>query len=396
MQSPSKSKPQYAGDAAGGEPALAELIRTEIERSGPVTFAWFMEQALYHPEHGYYSSGRAKIGRGGDYFTSVSVGPLFGRLMAGQFAEIWEALRRPRDFTIVEQGAHGGEFARDVLVAAQDRTPEFFNALRYRIVEPFRALEARQRERLASFAPRVDWRCSLEDLEPFSGVHFSNELLDAMPVHIVRWTGTEWVERRVSVSGESFAFIDTPITSSALAESVRRIPLPLPPGYETEVNLAAPEWVKTLASKLTRGFIIAVDYGFAQDVFYAPHRRSGTLQSYAHHRVVASPLSQPGRADITAHVEWTSVAERAQSSGLTIAGFADQHHFITGLLTGVSGKEFEGAADAQSRRALQTLMHPTLLGMTFQFLVLSKHVAPDVQLAGLRFARNPRAALGLI
>ena len=396
MQLSSKSKLQYADASAGGEPALVAFLRRTIERDGPVTFAWFMEQALYHPEHGYYSSGRAKIGRGGDYFTNVSVGPLFGRLLAAQFAEMWEALERPGAFTVVEQGAHRGEFARDVLAAAQERTPEFFEALQYRIVEPFALLESRQREALAGFSTKVSWRRSLAEQEPFAGVHFSNELLDAMPVHIVRWTGSEWVERYVTACGESFAFAGGPLSSTALAERVRQIPQPLPAGYETEVNLAAPDSVASLAAKLTRGFIIAVDYGFVRDVFYAPHRTSGTLQCYANHRVVASPLTLPGCSDITAHVDWTSVAERAESCGLTIAGFADQHHFITGLLTGAVGSEFEGNADAQTRRALQTLMHPTFLGMSFQFLVLSKNVNAGAQLSGLRFARDPRAALGLI
>lgn len=395
MQFPSKSKLQYAGEAAGGEPALVEFIRAEIAQNGPVTFAWFMEQALYHPKQGYYSSGRAKIGRAGDYFTSVSVGPLFGRLMAAQFAEIWEALERPREFTLVEQGAHGGEFARDVLAAAQERTPEFFEALQYRILEPFAVLEARQRQALVDYSTKVTWRRSLAEQEPFSGVHFSNELLDAMPVHMVRWTGTEWVERRVSFSGESFAFTHAPITNSELDKRVRQIPLPLSPGYETEVNLAARDWIDAVTPKLTRGIVIAVDYGYPRDVYYAPGRTSGTLQCYADHRVLPSPLTQPGRVDITAHVDWTTVAERAEGRGLAIAGFTDQHHFITGLLTGAIGSEFEGAADAKTRRALHTLMHPTLLGRTFQFLALSKDVGRDVELDGLRFARDPGAALGL-
>lgn len=396
MQSPSKSKPQCAGDAPGGDPALVEFIRAEIERDGPVTFAWFMEQALYHPEHGYYSSGRAKIGRGGDYFTSVSVGPLFGRLMAAQFAEMWEALEQPRDFTIVEQGAHGGEFARDVLAAARERTPEFFDALRYRIVEPFVALESRQRQTLAGFAPRVEWCRSLAELNPFCGIHFSNELLDAMPVHLVRWTGNDWVERCVCWTGESFAFTDRPISSAVLAERLRAILLPLPAGYETEVNLAALDWIEAVAAKVTRGYVITADYGYARQVYYAEHRTSGTFQSYAHHRVLPSPLSEPGRSDITAHVDWTTLAEHAERCALTTAGFADQHHFITGLLTGSIGAEFETTADAQTRRALHTLMHPTFLGMTFQFLVLSKDTAAYLRLSGLRFARDPRVALGLI
>ncbi|MGC2352140.1 MAG: SAM-dependent methyltransferase, partial [Candidatus Udaeobacter sp.] len=127
-----------------GNPDLIRLIRAEIEKHGPVSFAWFMYQALYHPEHGYYSSGRCAIGRKGDYFTNVSVGPLFGHLLGAQFVEIWERLGKTNNFVIVEQGAHDGQFARDVLESLQKHTPEFFEALRYRMVEPFPILQERQ------------------------------------------------------------------------------------------------------------------------------------------------------------------------------------------------------------------------------------------------------------
>src|SRR5947208_2134272 len=151
-----------------------------------------MEQALYHPVHGYYSSDRATIGRRGDYFTNVSVGPFFGQLLAAQFAEIWERLgkacpersRRVDNFIVVEQGAHHGEFARDVLELSQRRFPEFFGALRFQIVEPFPKLQDRQSKTLQEFGDRVQWRKSLNELEPFVGVHFSNELLDAMPINL--------------------------------------------------------------------------------------------------------------------------------------------------------------------------------------------------------------------
>ena len=141
-----------------------------------------MEQALYHPEHGYYGSGQCEIGRRGDYFTSVSVGPLFGMLMAGQFAEIWEKLGEPHEFVIVEQGAHHGEFATDVLEALRDMHPRFFAVVRYRIVEPFPILRQRQQGVLRAFVEKMEWVASLEEMESFCGVHFSNELLDAMPV----------------------------------------------------------------------------------------------------------------------------------------------------------------------------------------------------------------------
>jgi SAM-dependent MidA family methyltransferase len=374
---------------------LVQVIRDQIDAGGPMTFAAFMEQALYHPTLGYYSSGRCSIGRRGDYYTSVSVGPLFGRLLAAQFAELWTALGRPDGFTIVEQGAHDGTFARDVLEAARQHHPDFFAAIRYAVIEPFPILRARQEEKLSAFARQLSWHNSLEELPPFRGVHFSNELLDALPVHLVRWNGDEWLERRVINDGETFAFVDLPLSSAGLAERIREIPTSLAAGYETEVNLLAIDWVASLAAKLTQGFMLIADYGFARDEFYAPHRSSGTLRSFSQHRAHRSPLERPGEADITAHVEWTSLAECAEANDLTIAGFADQNHFITGLLAGDLGAEFGPNSDEKSRRALQTLLHPQHLGMSFQFLALSKAIDPLPALAGFRFARDPRAALGL-
>jgi SAM-dependent MidA family methyltransferase len=266
-----------------GDQALTDFIRQAIRQTGPVTFEWFMEQALYHPEFGYYSSGRCAIGRRGDYFTNVSVGPLFGRLLAAQFVEMWESLGRPGNFVIVEQGAHHGDFARDVLGAVRERAPDFFSTLRYWIIEPFPILRERQGEALRDFSEKLTWEKSLIDLEPFRGVHFSNELLDAMPVHLISRTGADWQERCVVESGDGFGFVTAPITDAELRLHLNTIPRHLSGPYETEVNLAALRWIESLAQKLMRGYVLAVDYGYSRDDFYAPERRSGTLQCYAHH-----------------------------------------------------------------------------------------------------------------
>ena len=219
-----------------GSLALIEFIRAEIQKRGPVSFAWFMEQALYHPQHGYYSSGRASIGRKGDYFTNVSVGPLFGQLLAAQFAEMWERLGKIDNFTIVEQGAHDGEFARDVLSAIRVRSPEFFSTLRYRIVEPFRVWQDRQSQTLESFDDKVEWNTRA----PFVGVHFSNELLDAMPVHL---SG-----KFVGLDHDNFVFVEQP------------------PDFE--IKPATIDWIDNLSTNLQRGFVIAIDYGFPADQFH--------------------------------------------------------------------------------------------------------------------------------
>jgi SAM-dependent MidA family methyltransferase len=334
-----------------------------------------MEQVLYHPKHGYYSSGSCAIGRKGDYFTNVSVGPLFGQLMVAQFAEIWEELGRINDFVIIEQGAHNGQFARDVLQSSQERTPEFFEASRYRIIEPFPILRASQSQTLEPFRDKVEWRNSLE---PFIGVHFSNELLDAMPVRLV----SAGVEKLVDLQGDKFLFIERPLSSTAF-------------------NQAAIGWVDSVSANLQAGYVITIDYGHSGNEF------QGNVQVRARHRHLDSPFEQIGHADITMQVDWTSIARRAEANGLHVAGFTDQHHFLTGIVSelGRGGSPEPLAGDRgpsflpdspKTKRALQTLLHPEMLGRAFQVLALAKNVdsgAPP--LSGFKFAREPNSALGV-
>jgi len=351
-----------------------------------------MELALYHPEHGYYSSGRATIGRRGDYFTNVSVGPVFGELLAAQFAEIWERIGKIDNFLIVEQGAHHGEFARDVLESAQRRFPEFFAALRYQIVESFPVLKDRQSKTLQRFRDRVQWRTSLQELEPFIGIHFSNELLDSMPVHLLVATDAGWQEKCVALDGDDFAFVRQQIVEAKLKQFAANAPR-VPPGHEIEVSLAMLDWIDNVAAKLQRGFVLVVDYGFSRDDFYDSQLKTGTLQVRARHRRLTSPFDYIGNADITVHVNWTSLVEHAGPCGLQLVAFTDQHHFLTGIIS-KSPALFE-KADAKTKRELQVLLHPEMLGRTFQVLALARDVDLAMPLAGFKFARAPRHALGL-
>lgn len=344
-----------------------------------------MEQVLYHPEHGYYSSGGCAIGRKGDYFTNVSVGPLFGQLMVAQFAEIWEELGKIDDFVIVEQGAHDGQFARDVLQSSQERTPEFFEASRYRIIEPFPILREWQSQRLEPFRDKIEWRNSLE---PFVGVHFSNELLDALPVRLISGD----VEKLVELQGDKFLFIERPRSNTAF-------------------NQAALDWVDSVAANLQRGYVITIDYGHSGNEF------QGNVQVRARHRHLDSPFEQIGHADITMQVDWITIARRAEANGLRVAGFTDQHHFLTGIVSELGradspafawlrrGRPEPPAGDwgqsplpdsPKTKRALQTLLHPEMLGRAFQVLALARNVDSDVPpLAGFKFAREARSTLGL-
>jgi len=336
---------------------LIQLIRDAIRSRGPQPFAWFMQQTLYHPEHGYYSSDRAAIGRRGDYFTNVSVGPLFGELLAAQFAEIWERLGKIPNFIIVEQGAHHGEFARDVLESSQRRCLAFFSALRYRIVEPLPKLRDRQLQTLGEFGDRVQWRKSLDRMEPFVGIHFSNELLDAMPINLHK--------KLVDLEGNEFVFVDSPTEQTT---------------NESQLN-----WIDNVAARLERGFILAIDYGFARTEFRE------VVQVRARHRHLDSPFEEIGEADITAHVNWTDIAEAAEKNGLRVTGFTDQHHFLTGIISAFP----EIVKGEKSKRALQTLLHPEMLGRSFQVLAITKDVDLGTRLSGFKFARDASKSLGL-
>ena len=340
-----------------GNPALIEILRRKIQEEGPQPFAWFMEQVLYHPEHGYYSSDRATIGRRGDYFTNVSIGPLFGQLLATQFVEIWERLGKCGKFVIVEQGAHHGQFARDVLEFLRRQAPQFFSILKYRIIEPFPKLSDRQRAALSEFADTVQWYSSLDEFEPFVGIHFSNELLDAMPINLRG--------KFVGLDDKHFVFVQSRSPQS--------------------VNESQIDWLNAVAAKLIRGFVVAIDYGFPESHFRE------VVQVRARHRLLDSPFEEIGHADITSHINWTAIAKGGLKNGLRVFGFTDQHHFLTGIISNFH----EIVAEEKSKRALQTLLHPEMLGRSFQVLALSRDVDLETSLSGFNFARDARETLGL-
>ena len=332
-----------------------------------------MDLALYHPEHGYYASGRALLGREGDFFTSVSVGPVYGEMLGTQFLEMWDRLSRPGSFTIVEQGAHDGTFAADVLAWAQAEEPAFHEAIDYAIIEQSPALQAKQEARLAGF--KVRWS---HNLEPFEGVHFSNELFDALPVQLVRFQNGAWRE----------LFVTADLT---WADQPAEVPVDAPhiEGYTTEISPGAVELATEIARKIRRGWILAVDYGYPHAAYYAPERHTGTLQCYSQHKKKVDPLANPGFQDITAHVDFTNLASAFLHASMDLAGYADQHHFLTGIIS-------QRPPSPHQLRGLKTLLHPELMGRSFHVLCVSRGVPLDPPLAGFRYARDASKELGLI
>jgi SAM-dependent MidA family methyltransferase len=235
--------------------------------------------------------------------------------------------------------------------------------LRYQIVEPFHVLQERQQRLLQSFGYKVDWDGSPQ---PFIGVHFSNELLDAMPVRL----GSDDTEKLVNVDGEKFVFVERPLPKGAAAFQL--------PRDNVVFNQAALDWIDEVARNLQSGYVITIDYGPLGD------DAERTAQVRAQHQHLDSPFEQIGDADITVHVHWASIVDRALENGLRLVGLTDQHHFLTGIIS-----EFDPRDSPRDMRELQTLLHPEMLGRAFQVLALGKNVdIGERSLAGFKFARK--------
>jgi SAM-dependent MidA family methyltransferase len=226
----------------------AQLI-DQIKREGPISLAQFMSCALYDPALGYYASGRAKIGKSGDFYTNVSVGPLFGKLLARQFARMWRLLGKPHEWTLVEQGAFDGSLANDVLSAMAQQDPDCYEATKLTIIEPFAALQEAQSSTLKKHLEKATWKETLASCPPFTGVHYSNELLDAFPAHQVRYTQGRWVERCVGFDGSALVWIESELNNPAVSDAVKRLTVP-EEGASREVCPLQEGWLRELDLRL--------------------------------------------------------------------------------------------------------------------------------------------------
>ncbi|NDG70093.1 MAG: class I SAM-dependent methyltransferase [Proteobacteria bacterium] len=366
-------------------PSLSDRIRLEIETLGSLPFSRFMDLALYDPLEGYYTSGRAAVGREGDFFTSVSIGPVFGAVLAGQFLEMWEALGRPSEFRLVEQGANDGRLSSDILKALSE-TP--LARVPLTIIEPASILRQKQTATLAGCDVR--WVERPEDLPPFEGVHFSNELFDALPFDILEAHAGAWHEMQVHADEVGFSFKPAP-------HPIQNIDLPpRPDGYRTELRRHQRDLIETLSARLRRGFLLAIDYGMPCAELLAPHRSGGTLACYARHRRDEAPLENPGQKDITAHVDFTALAQDAADCGFALEGYTDQHHFLVGAASGLL-KSLDGPAPSPSTlkilRSLRTLLHPETMGTQFKSILFSKKAPLAKPLSGFQHAGDCRFLL---
>lgn len=374
---------------------LEHIIRAEIHSKGPMRFDRFMAAALYHSEFGYYAQIgiRPQTGRSGDFFTSVSVGPLFGNLLARQFFQMWQLLGKPDPFWVVEQGAHDGQLACDVLSWCRTEAPDFFAAIRYGIVELSESARVVQQKLVekTEVVRNVAWFENVKSAgEQTVGIFFSNELVDAFPVRVVTFSSDQWQEKAVIVENDVLSWTMKPIDDRELAEVVGTLSLPPLEGYTTEINLEARRWMKEMASTMRRGYVLTIDYGFPASVYYAPFRAGGTLTAYLDHRRSDEILIDPGSRDITAHVDFTALAQVGETAGLKTIGFIDQQRFLMGIAKAeLAGEPGPRVHLQESLRAWNTLTHPEYLGTRFQALLQAKDAPANLD--GLQFAR----ALGL-
>ncbi len=369
---------------------MLPTLRDEIRAAGgAVTFARFMELCLYHPQHGYYNSERVKLGKQGDFYTNMHMGPVFARILARHFESVWDALGKPERFDLVELGPGDGQFARELLPWIARRFPEFASAVHYLAIEQSPRLRDSLQQALVATGAQVRVEHDLPDDTAITGCIFAHEFFDALPVHILVWHDGRWMERCVGLNGDALAWFERgPSAPTLIAEAEKRFDPEIPPGaredgWQAEISPASSAWAKRLDHALVRGEMLVVDYGYTLDEWQMGRFREGSAMGYREHRAVVDLLASPGDQDLTAHVNFDLFLEtlakqadgrtaadvrlRTQSRFLMAVGESDQ--FADVLSDCTDDKELQ-----QRARQLKTLILPEGMGSTFQVLQLRKRM----------------------
>jgi SAM-dependent MidA family methyltransferase len=361
------SLPEPDAAARAASRALVERIEQDLRRGGNwMSFAHYTALALHAPGLGYYASGTAKFGAAGDFVTAPELGTVFARTLARQVFD----LLTPGD-AVLEFGAGSGALAD----ALADALAELGARPEYLILEPSAELVERQRARVR--AP-VHWISALP--AQFRGVVIANEVLDAMPAHALAWTPQGIFERGICINEGQLAWSDRPAEGELLA-AAQAVPIESSDRYESEINLAARAWIRTLAERLERGAILVIDYGFPAREYYHPQRSAGTLMCHYRHRAHGDPFFLPGLQDITTHVDFSALARAAQETGLEVLGYANQAQFlvncgITDLLGETDASDVRRYAPLAAQA--QTLLSPAEMGELFKVLALGRGIDPPL------------------
>ncbi|BAU27469.1 SAM-dependent MidA family methyltransferase [Aneurinibacillus soli] len=362
------------------------IDRISQSPEGSIPFRTFMETTLYDPEFGYYCKKRVKIGKGGDFYTSASVGSVYGQTLARVIADMLHTLPADRMCSIVEMGGGSGSLGADVLGALKEKGVLRDRRIRYVMIEISAYHRNLQQASLSAFAGEVElcWYDTIakakEAIPELYGVLFSNELSDAFPVHLVERGNKGWQEVHVSL-GEDGRFVERllPLVDKEVMAYIQRERIPALNGYRTEVNLEAIYWMKEAAAWLTCGYMLTVDYGYRREQLYTPSRRTGTLLCYREHTATDNPYEQPGEADITSHVNFSALMDTGETAGLATLSFSSQRDFLVaaGILTQLQehggGDPFRNPV-AKRNRAIMQLIAESGMGRAFCVLVQGRGV----------------------
>ncbi|MDD2270612.1 MAG: SAM-dependent methyltransferase [Desulfuromonadaceae bacterium] len=372
---------------------LNDIIATRIARQGRITFADFMAHCLYEPGLGYYTSPGRKVGAEGDFYTSITVHAAFGRVIAREIAQMWRSMGSPAEFTIVECGAASGRLACDIMDYLAEREAELYQKLRLVLVEQEPSLESAQREMLAAHIDTLSWVSPDEFASgefTFSGCLYSNELIDALPVHRVVMSPEGLKEIFVTFNDGEFGEEAGVPSTPELEAYLKRVGVELHPGQQAEINLNAPQWLTAATKALQRGFILTVDYGHPAPELYTPRRKLGTLLCYYRHQTEENPYIRLGLQDITSHVDFTTLMKCGEEQGLQNLWFGEQYRFLlsAGIVEEIEEIERSAVADEEKLRlrlALKKLILPDGgMGDTFKVLIQSKGVTAPTLLCQRR------------
>ena len=358
---------------------LPDIIIERIKNEGPISFRDFMEMALYYPEQGYYSSSDEKIGKAGDFYTSSSLTPVFGAMIAKQLEEMWHILGR-QHFTIVEYGAGTGLLCHDIL-AYLKKNPELYKHLSYAIIEKSQGMRNKQKMHLQE---KVSWYDSIENVGPINGCVLSNELVDNFAVHQVVMED-QLMEVFVDYK-EDFVEILKP-ASTALTNYFLELEVSLPKGFRTEINLEAIKWLQQIAGALRSGYVLTIDYGYTSSELYRQSRSAGTILCYRDHQINDNPYSNIGKQDITAHVNFSALSHWGEKYGLIPSGLINQAQFLLsmGYRDYVVSMAEPGKSMLEAARKVAFLTHTLLvdMGNKFKVLIQEKGIVNAKPLKGL-------------
>ena len=375
---------------------LAEIIKSTIELEGQITFARFMDMALYYPELGYYVSDREKIGREGDYYTSSDVHILFAKMIARQAFEIWTSMGEPSSWQFVEYGAGKGKLALEVLTELQQQHLSCFAALTYWIIDISPDFREKQQTILSGLnlpEDKVRWADGPDQIQKIqggkiTGCIFSNELIDALPVHRVRQRDDGLKEIYVDYRDNEFVEVEASVSDPSLYDYFTMQQVVLKPSQTAEVNLAALKWLKTQAECLEKGFIITIDYGLTSENLYNRARFDGTMRCFRKHTLNDNPYQFIGEQDITSNVNFSALEIWGREAGLTMAGLVTQSDFLinTGIFDVLKATDDYSFNENKlhTTLAIKQLIMPEGMGRYFKVLIQYKGLTQKPDLQGLK------------